>query len=266
MNRTSKGTRGWAPVTAVIIAAAFFLVGPGTSAAGAQTDAFVVDSTTPGTVTAISTAVPPSHDPVTITVGDKTGPIVISGDGNWAYVGNTGATTVSRIDIRNLTPDAVAFTFDVGGSPTALAVNSNGDDLYVLRDPGVAVAFEHSTSSPSPRGAQVPVGSAFGGLALTAAEPQQLWVAAGTVTVIDASTFATIGTPFAPEKIHDSNVYNFAVGIAVSSDPANPTAFVTYNTYDYSPIRFGARGGIVVVDVWSQAVGSDIPLFSLPGP
>src|SRR6185295_5801901 len=141
MNRTSKGTRGWAPVTAVIIAAAFFLAGPGTSAAGAQTDAFVVDSTTPGTVTAISTAVPPSHDPVTITVGDKPGPIVVSGDGNWAYVGNTGATTVSRIDINDLT--AAPFTFDVGGAPVSLAVSTSGDDLYVLRDSGFVVAFQN---------------------------------------------------------------------------------------------------------------------------
>ncbi|HXI27840.1 MAG TPA: hypothetical protein VNG89_05450, partial [Vicinamibacterales bacterium] len=160
------------------------------------------------------------------------------------------------------------FTFDVGGAPVSLAVSTTGDDLYVLRDSGFVVAFQNSTGSPSerPNAFPIPVGSTYGALALSTTEPQRLVVAATNITVIDASTFGVLSS-FAPEAVHDSNVYNFAVGVAIANDPVSPRAFVTYNTYDYSPIRFGASGGVATFGVFDNPPQvSTIPLFSLPGP
>src|SRR5262245_46621143 len=258
MNRTSTRTQRLGPLTVAALTAALFLVGPAAGIAGAQTDAFIVDNTS-GTVTVISTAVPPSHAPATVQVGAGPTQLVISGDGQWAYVANTGATTVSRISTT--APYAVT-TFDVGGSPTSLAVSNNGDDVYVLLDPaGTVAAFQHSTTAPSPRGTPKAVGGSSGGLALTPGDGQ-LWVAAGQVTVI-ATNDLSVMTQVVPETIHDPEVYNFAVGIAI--DPGTSTAYVTYDTYDYGPIRFSASGGIAVITP-NAVVDHTIPLFSLPGP
>src|SRR5262249_24009491 len=146
---------------------------------------------------------------------------------------------------------------------TGLAVSST--DLFVLLNPGSVVDFSLATDPPQQFGNPIAVGSAFGGMAITPGTPQQLWVATGAVTVIATATFSPL-TQFIPEQIHDPNVYNFAVGVAISSDPQNPTAYVTYDTYDYSPIRFSASGGIAVVCVNTQVVNTVVPLFSLPGP
>src|SRR5262249_34214144 len=209
MNPTSPRTRKLAPLTVAAVVAACFLVGPGVRAAGAQTDAFIVN-TTPGTVTVISTAVPPSHPPVTVTVGPSPSQVVISPDGKFAYVANSGGTTVSRIDAGTFD----VKNFDVGGMPTGLAVSST--DLFVLLNPDSVVDFSLATDPPQQFGNPIAVGSAFGGMAITPGTPQQLWVATGAVTVIDTATFSAL-TQFIPEQIHDPNVYNFAVGVAISS-------------------------------------------------
>ncbi|HKB13646.1 MAG TPA: Ig-like domain-containing protein [Vicinamibacterales bacterium] len=214
-----------------------------------------------GTVTVISRAVPPAHGPKQVNVGAQPTQVVVSGDGQWAYVANSGATTVSRISVA--APDT-ATTFDVGGAPTALAVNRTGDDLYVLLDSAVVVAFEHSTTAPSRRGGQIAAGGSVGGMALTQGIPQRLLVAANSVTVIDAATFAQIDS-YQPEEVSDPNVYNFAVGIAISSSADKPIAFVTYGSFIYGPIRFAATGGIAVIDVFAKTI-KQIDLFSLPGP
>src|SRR5262249_5233496 len=262
MNRTSTRTQRLGPLTVAALTAALFLVGPGARVAGAQTDAFIVNNTS-ARVTVISTAVPPSHPPQSVPVGAGPTQLVISGDGQWAYVANTGAPTVPRI---NTNPPYEVPTFDVGGSPTSLAVSQNGDDLYVLLDPAdVVAAFQHSTTTPSPRGTPIPVGTSLGGLALTPGDGQ-LWAAAGEGTVIDTNNPSPAGviTHFAPEVgPHDPEVYNFAVGIAI--DQATSTVYVTYNTYDYGPIRFSASGGIAVITP-AAVVDHVVPLFSLPGP
>ena len=66
--------------------------------------------------------------PRTITVGTNPRDLVVTKDGRWAYVANTGSRTVSVIAIAT---GKVVATVPLGGTPLALAVSANQQQVFV---------------------------------------------------------------------------------------------------------------------------------------
>ena len=66
--------------------------------------------------------------PATIAVGVSPRELVVTADGRWAYVANSGSGTVSVVSIAT---GKVVATIPVGGSPIALAVSTNQKQVFV---------------------------------------------------------------------------------------------------------------------------------------
>ncbi|MBG6212340.1 YVTN family beta-propeller protein [Cryobacterium sp. CAN_C3] len=66
--------------------------------------------------------------PATIAVGASPRKLVVTADGRWAYVANSGAGTVSVISAAT---GRVVATVPVGGNPIGLAVSANQKQLFV---------------------------------------------------------------------------------------------------------------------------------------
>ncbi|WP_158250929.1 YncE family protein [Cryobacterium sp. Y82] len=66
--------------------------------------------------------------PATIAVGTNPRDLVVTADGRWAYVANSGSRTVSVIAV---TTGKVVATIPLGGTPLALAVSANQKQVFV---------------------------------------------------------------------------------------------------------------------------------------
>jgi YVTN family beta-propeller protein len=67
-------------------------------------------------------------EPATIAVGTNPRDLVVTADGRWAYVANSGSRTVSVIAV---TTGKVVATIPLGGTPLALAVSTNQKQVFV---------------------------------------------------------------------------------------------------------------------------------------
>ena len=191
----------------------------------------------------------------TISVGTAPAQVAITRDGGRVYVTNTGSNSVSVIDRSAL---SVVATISLNARPAGIAVSPGGDFLYVLDANGIVEVIDTRSNAIV---ASVTVGGTDGTLAVTP-DGARVYVASGKVSVIDAATNSVIAS-FAPEKTAVADVFNLAVGVAISPDGAR--AFVTVNTYLYDGPKFAATGGIAVIDTATNTVTKTLDLFSLPG-
>jgi DNA-binding beta-propeller fold protein YncE len=263
MDGTNARTRRWVPLS-LTATAALLLIGSATIA-NAQTDAYVAN-TGSGQVNVIDTA-HPGAPPAAIDVGGTPTQVVLTADGLWAFVANSGLPIISKID----TTSRAVTTINIGDVATNIAVTPTGDRLYVLRASAMVDVFDVASGLQLPV-PSIQVGGSSGGMAVTP-DGKRLYVAANSVTVIDTELNQAIAT-FAPEVQQSAEIYNFAVGIAMSTDKLHPRAYVTVDSYEYLMTGFFATGGIAVIDDASMplpapdgasVVSNVIPLFSLPG-
>ncbi len=66
--------------------------------------------------------------PATITVGARPSKIVVTADGRWAYVANSGSDTVSVISVSS---GKIVGTVPVGGNPTGMSISSDQKHVFV---------------------------------------------------------------------------------------------------------------------------------------
>jgi len=222
------------------------------AAGSSLTSAYVAD-TTASLVSVIDTIT--NTVAATISVGTGPSQVAIPRDGSRVYVTNTGANSVSVIDRAAL---SVTTTIALTARPVSLAVSPGGDVLYVLDAAGVVEVIDTRSTAIV---ASIAVGGTDGALAVTP-DGARVYVASGTVSVIDAATNAVIAS-FAPETVAVADVFNLAVGVAIAPDGRR--AFVTVNTYLYNGPKFEATGGIAVIDTATNTVAQTLDLFSLPG-
>ncbi|WP_051797319.1 beta-propeller fold lactonase family protein [Streptomyces sp. NRRL S-337] len=110
------------------------------------------------------------------------------------YVANSGAGTVSVIDIETNAPTDNAIS--VGGQPRTLAIAPDGSRLYVT-DSGTGSVHVVDTATRAVLGTPVLTGSTPLGAAVSP-DGTRLYVTdsdAATITVIDTGTRTVIGTP-----------------------------------------------------------------------
>ncbi len=148
-----------------------------------------------------------------IEVGNDAAAIVLSPNGTRAYVSNSSDDTVSVIDTATR---KVVNTIAVGENPFGMALSPNGRYVYVTNADSGTVSVISTVRNAV-------VGTATVGTAPTAivvsADGSRLYVANsgnsaisddGTVSVIDAATLTTIGSPI--------RVGDYPTGLALSAD------------------------------------------------
>jgi len=194
-------------------------------------------------------------------VGTAPSDIAISQDGTSAYVTNSGANSVSVIDLS--TPAAIVSEFAVGDHPTSIVVTPGNDHLYVMTSAGVEMV-DLQGGSRTPLDV---VTSGRGQLAITR-DGQYVFVASGNVTVIDAKDNNKVVGVFGPEKAPAAGISNVAVGVAIAPDDAH--AFVSVVSYISDSFSFRVSGGLAIIDrallgTPNSPVSSTVDLFSQPG-
>ena len=269
MNRTSTRTQRLGPLTVAALTAASFLVGPGASIAGAQTDAYVVNTTTNAVDVITTSGAGPAFDPANkIAPTASPSQVVISGDGQWVFVADGSTTTVAKV-FRSDPQGPLSKQIDVGGVPSTLAVSGNGRYLYVLRAAGDLVGFDTNASTATllNQNGPIAIGGTFGGMALTP-DGSKLYVAVGDIAAFDAMSVTKLQTA-GTLTLNDPNnpsIVNFGVSIVTDPDPLKGRAYVAFDSYNYAAFNgFSATGGIAVIDTINDARIDSINLFSLPG-
>ena len=177
----------------------------------------------------------------TVTVGSNPVGVAITPDGNYAYVANSGTTTVSVIQISTNT---VIATVTVGSTPQNIAITPDGTYAYVANyNSGTVSVIQISTNTVT---ATVTVGSNPVGVAITP-DGNYAYVAnhsSGTVSVIQISTNTVTATV---------TVGTDPYGVAITPD--GNYAYVTNNGSDtVSVIQINS-----VVNSWHGIKGT-IPL------
>jgi YVTN family beta-propeller protein len=222
------------------------------AAAEAQTKAYVTSSAT-DSVSVIDSATREVRG--TIPVGTGPTRVVMGRDGGRAYVANGGSDSISVIDV---TTDTVTSTIAVGDSPSALALTRDGQWLYVMTATGQVDVVDTAANKVS---STIPLG-AVGDLAVTP-DGARIYVASGLVYIADTAT-GTVLTSFAPEESPVADVYNSAIGIALSPDGAS--AYIATISYNYRNGGFSAGGSLLVVETSTDTITWTIDLGEVPGP
>ncbi len=211
--------RGWVPPLAAAAAVAAVIAGTvGVSSAlhrrgvtrtaspARQAIAYVVNDTSPGTVTPIRTATNTALTP--IKVRPHPDAIAIIPDGTTAYAVSTGESnnsgTVTPIRTATNTP---LTPIKVGGNPVAIAITPDGKTAYVANlASGTVTPIRTATNTPL---TPIKVGGGPVAIAITP-DGKTAYVAnndSGTVTPIRTAT----NTPLAPIKVGHSAHYSIAI-------------------------------------------------------
>src|SRR5262249_38749653 len=239
MNRTSTRTQRLGPLTVAALTAAFFLVGPGARVAGAQTDVYVVNTTTNAvnviTTSGTSPVFDSSNPSSTLTPTGSPSEVVISGDGQWVFVADASTTTVNKI-FRSDPQGPLTQHIAVGGVPSTMAVNRDGRYLHGFRPPGELIGFD-TMASPGLNNelGPVDVGCTFGGIALTP-DDLRLFVAVGDIAVFEPTSLTRLNTAgtLSLNNPNNPSVVNFGVSIVTDPDPAKARAYVAFDSYNYA--------------------------------
>jgi YVTN family beta-propeller protein len=158
----------------------------------------------------------------------------------YAYITNSGSTTVSVIDTAT---NKVTATVNVGSNPYGVAVNPKGTKVYVASDVNDAVSVIDTATNKVT--ATVPVGSDPWGIAVNP-DGTKVYVAnegSGTVSVIDTASNKVTAT---------IKVGNYPYGIAV-----NPAGTKVYAVNDLD-------NTVSVIDAATNKVTATITVGDLP--
>jgi YVTN family beta-propeller protein len=163
-----------------------------------------------------------------------------SNTAKYAYITNSGTTTVSVIDIAT---NKVTATVNVGSNPYGVAVNPKGTKVYVASDVNDAVSVIDTATNKVT--ATVPVGSDPWGIAVNP-DGTKVYVAnegSGAVSVIDTASNKVTAT---------IKVGNYPYGIAV-----NPAGTKVYAVNDLD-------NTVSVIDAATNKVTATITVGDLP--
>jgi YVTN family beta-propeller protein len=152
----------------------------------------------------------------TIAVGDRPSEIAVSPDGTFALVSNTGADTVSRIDLATR---AVTATIPVPEEPNGIAFVPDGSKAYVASWVSNAVTVIDTATNTTSAVSSVPAGTGPYKIAMTPDGTEAIvsgYGSSGLVITISTATDAVVATG-------DSSG-SWLQGIAV--DPTGTTAYV----------------------------------------
>ncbi len=163
-----------------------------------------------------------------------------SNTAKYAYITNSGDTTVSVIDTAT---NKVTATVNVGSNPYGVAVNPKGTKVYVASDVNDAVSVIDTATNKVT--ATVPVGSDPWGVAVNS-DGTKVYVAnegSGTVSVIDTASNKVTATV---------KVGNYPYGVAV-----NPAGTKVYAVNDLD-------NTVSVIDTATNKVTATIKVGDLP--
>lgn len=174
-----------------------------------------------------------------------TGPIgvAITPNGNFAYVANNGAGTVSVIDTTTNPPSVVATVPGLNG-PIGVAITPDGNFAYVTNGSGNTVSVI-DTATNTIVGSPITVGANPFEIAITP-DGAFAYVAnhgSGTVSVIDIATNVSVATV---------TVGSTPNGVAASPDGA--TVYVSNS----------GSASVSVIDVATNTVTATVPVGSTP--
>jgi YVTN family beta-propeller protein len=168
--------------------------------------------------------------------------LAVAGDGARVYVGSQAVQSVTVIDGSTR---SVLASWPLSAAPAALAVSGDGSRLYALLAGGVLQSFDTTT------GVMLASLNLGGGSGLAVSpDGATVFVAAGTLRVVQASTLTAVGSVSTGA---DHNITRVALS------PDGSKAWVVHDIGIFS-------GGVSVIDTKSQGVIATSDVGSILGP
>jgi YVTN family beta-propeller protein len=235
-------TRGFVALWAMLAMGLGLMARP----AEAAPFAYVLDSTSPGTVYVIDTATHPPSVVATIPVGNGSFGVAVTPDGKHAYVANALSNTISVI--RTATNTVVAtVALPVGSNPARVAVTPDGKHVYVANEAGNVSVIATATKTVV---ATIPVGINPSGVAITP-DGTRAYVVTDTVSVIDTTSNTVVATVPFPAGSGPN-------GVAITPDGKH--AYVAIN----ASVIFFPIALVSVIRTATNTVVATVPPSGLP--